>query len=140
MNSEVSHPGQNWRLAVGLAGGSNDFGEGHETGKGGYPSNQGRSRQEEAVRTGTWGSLSDIEKRRDKGPTQGAAPPPAKPAQSAQEDPARDQRHKGHLTPLTPPQDTTQPPPPAEQPTERTAWSGAHPGESDPDGSDRSAP
>jgi len=30
---------------------------------------------------------------------------------------------------LTPPLDTTQPPPHAEQPTERTAWSGARPGE-----------
>ena len=33
---------------------------------------------------------------------------------------------------LTPPLDATQPPPPAERPTESTAWSSARPGESDP--------
>ena len=41
---------------------------------------------------------------------------------------------------LTPPQDTTQPPHPAEQPTERTVWSDARLGGLDLDGSDRSAP
>jgi hypothetical protein len=40
---------------------------------------------------------------------------------------------------LTHPQDTTQPPPPAEQPTENTAWSDAPLEESDSDESDRSA-
>ena len=39
-----------------------------------------------------------------------------------------------HLTPL---QSTTLPEPPVGQPTARSAWSGAHPGESDPGGSDR---
>jgi len=34
---------------------------------------------------------------------------------------------------LTPPQRTTPSPPPAEQPTDGTAWLGAHPGVSDPD-------
>jgi hypothetical protein len=40
---------------------------------------------------------------------------------------------------LTHPQDTTPAEPPAVAPTGDTAWSGARPGESDPDGWDRSA-
>jgi hypothetical protein len=45
----------------------------------------------------------------------------------------------GHTQSTTHPQGTTQPPPPAEQPTEITAWSDAPLGESDPDESEGSA-
>ena len=47
---------------------------------------------------------------------------------------------KGQEVTPNPPQDTTQPAPPAEQPTESTAWSGAPLEGSDPDGWGRSAP
>ena len=59
-----------------------------------------------------------------------------------QQPPTNPQFHnpaRTHLRHLTHPQDTTQPPPPAEQPTESTAWSGAPLEESDPDESEGSA-